>query len=221
MFKLRFKTGKKQTRLVGGEQLKKTLEVKMDLDVRTLIPAWELKREEIARVKKAAREALYNIFMTGTRYPNPIIRDLTAEDLGLNQWITPTQKQGEWSFWVEKVVRELRFIAIYKITQLTQNPKVHTMRVSIAHTVKGIYDLDTMYGTLPILHKLDEFKDEKGLSLTFAGLEEIRMEAYLPTVCLIPEDTYVGIETVSSFDNEGDWLVLGGYVIEPNGMCVA
>jgi hypothetical protein len=188
------------------------------MDLRTLIPAWELRKEEIARLKKATQEGLYSYYIREARGPNPIMRDLTAEDLGLNRWITPTQKQGVWSVWVEQVVPKLRYIAIYKITQITQDPKVHTMRFTTAHNCRGIYDLETMYGTLPLLHKLDEFKDEKGLSLAFAGLEEIRMEAYLPTVYVILPNTHFSIETVSSFDNEGDWLVLGGYVIEPAGI---
>jgi len=189
------------------------------MDLRTLIPAWELRKQEITRLKKATQEGLYNCYIKETReLPNPIMRDLTAEDLGLNRWITPTQKQGVWSVWVEQIIPGLRYIAIYKITQITQDPKVHTIRFTTAHNCRGIYDLDTMYGTLPLLHKLDEFKDEKRLSLTFAGLEEIKMEAYLPTIYVIPPDTYFSIEIVSSFDNEGDWLVLGGYVIEPTGM---
>jgi len=191
------------------------------MDLRTLIPEWEIRKDKIAKIKKATQEALQHIYTEVTLNPHPVIRDLTAADLGLSRWITPVQNQGVWSSWVDRRVTGLRYIAIYKVTQITQNPKVHTMRFSIEHTVKGIYDLDTMYGILPVLHKIDEFKDEGRLELTFAGVEEIRMEAYLSTPCIIPQNAQFNIETVSSFDNEGDWLVLGGYVIEPEGMRVA
>lgn len=188
------------------------------MDLRTLIPAWEIRKEKIAMLKKGVQEALHNIYTKEMRYPDPIIRDLTAEDLGLENWITPTQSKGMRSVWIDTQISAWRFIAIYKITQITQNPKVHTMNIIIGGCVRGIYDLDTMYGVLPVLHKLDEYKDDEGLNLTFAGLEEIRMEAYLPTAYVIPPETILQIETVSSFDNEGDWLVLGGYVLEPSGM---
>jgi len=193
------------------------------MDTRTLVPAWELRKEKIAAIKRTIQEELYRRCSTELHLPNTadiIMRDLTAKDLELNRWITPTQKQGEWSFWVNMEVHDQQYIAIYKVTQITQNPKVHTMRLTVAHAARGIFDLDTMYGILPVLHKLDEFKDEKWLGLTFTGLEEIRMEAYLLGVCMIPQHTQFSIEIVSSFDNEGDWLVLGGYVAEPIGLKV-
>jgi len=188
------------------------------MDLRTLIPEWEIRKDKIAKVRKATQEALHNIYTKETGNSHPVIRDLTASDLGLSCWITPAQKQGEWSSWVDIEVTGLRYIAIYKVTQITQNPKVHTMKLTVSYATKGIFDLDAMYGVLPVLHKLNELKDEGWLELTFAELEEIRMEAYFPTVYVIPQRARFSVEILSSFDNEGDWLVLGGYVIEPEGM---
>jgi len=190
------------------------------MDSRTLVPAWELRKEKIAEIKRMAQEALYHMCSTELHTTDITVRDLTAEDLELNRWLTPAQKQGEWSTWMSMTALNYQFIAIYKVIQLTEDPKVHTMRIILAGSVRAIFDLDTMYGVLPILHKLDEVKDERWLSLTFSEVEEIRMEAYLPIVYIIPQNTLLHIEVVSSFDNEGDRLVLGGYVAEPTGLKV-
>ena len=178
------------------------------MDLRTLIPRWEISDDKIGRIKNATQEALHNTYVKETCDYHPVIRDLTAADLNLVHWFTPLQKQGEWSTWVEMVAPGNRYIGIYKVTQISPEPKIHTIRISIAGSIRGIHDLDAMYAILPILGRLNE-------PVRLENLKDIRMEAYLTSPYMIPQKTHFQIETMSNLDNKGDWLILGGYVAEP------
>ena len=163
-----------------------------------------------------------------------IFRDLAPEDLGLTAWATPSiPSGGSYITWISHVVAIRCCICLYKVLQLSNNPTVTSLRFKAGYhgaTTRGMHELETCYSGLPIIKNLAKALMSPGAKEVIdrlAGRDmEVSpdfgspMEAYFGEPYVYDsEDTFV-IEVKSRRDSPGDYLVLGGYVIERRGMTI-
>ena len=157
-----------------------------------------------------------------------IWRDLAPEDLGLTAWATPAiPSGGSYTAWISHTVATRCCICIYKVLQLSNNPTVTSIRLKLAaHTIWGIHELETCYSGLPIIKNLAKAlmsPEAKEVMDRLAGRSDIGvspdfgapMEAYFGEPYVYNSLDQCVIEVKSRAASPGDYLVLGGYVIEP------
>jgi hypothetical protein len=156
-------------------------------------------------------------------------RDLAPEDLGLNlDWATPPLRKGAYSQWIRVVVSANQIICIYKVLQLSENPTVTTLRLSNGPSIKGIHELEACYSGLPTLKSLRKAlmsREGKEALNRLAGRDNpvspellgTPMEVYFSEPYLLEPLTLWTIEVKARKDSAGDYLVLGGFVVEPAG----
>ena len=156
-------------------------------------------------------------------------RDLAPEDVGLTSWATPPTRAGEYTTWISHTVLVGTVLCIYKILQLSINPTVASMRFLVGPvTIKGIHELEACYSGLPIIKNLAKAlmsPEAKEVLDRLAGRDEMGvspdlgspMEAYFGEPYIYEPHYQVVIQVKSRQDSPGDYLVLGGYVIERIG----
>lgn len=189
-----------------------------------LIPTWELKQDTKRDYRSATIKRLESRCLGKTGIKELNIRQLLAKDLGLRSWRTPPQSAGERTVWINHELEARRSIAIIGIIQLSKNPKVSDiiirMGVSGCMTL-GIHEVDELYSILPIIKKLETYREDDELFSRFGKLEDIRMAAYFSEPYIFDEYHVVHITVESPEDNKtGDRLMLSGFVVEPVGMTI-
>ena len=159
-------------------------------------------------------------------------RDLAPEDVGLTAWATPATRAGEYTTWITHLVSMMSALCIYKVLQLSNNPTVASMRFLVGSgTVKGIHELEACYSGLPIIKNLAKAlmsPEAKEVLDRLAGRDEMGvspdlgspMEAYFGEPYVYDPQDQVIIQVKSRQDSPGDYLVLGGYVIERIGVTI-
>jgi len=160
-------------------------------------------------------------------------RDLAPEDLGLTAWATPAiLSGGSYTTWISHIVATRCCICFYKVLQLSNNPTVTSIRLKLAaHTIWGIHELETCYSGLPIIKNLAKAlmsPEAKEVMDRLAGRSDIDvspdfgspMEAYFGEPYIYDSQDTCVIEVKSRASSPGDYLVLGGYVIEPVGVTI-
>ena len=197
------------------------------------IPSRDLKIED----KKLFRERVLRAGIQrakdkGLAEEELVFRDLAPEDVGLTSWATPSMLANTYTAWINHTVSRYSVLCFYKILQLSNDPTVASIRLWLGPraTTKGIHELETCYSGLPIIKNLAKALMSPGAKEVIDRLagrdREVSpdfgspMEAYFGEPYVYDsEDTFV-IEVKSRRDSPGDYLVLGGYVIERRGMTI-
>jgi len=160
-------------------------------------------------------------------------RDLAPEDVGLTSWATPSMLANTYTTWISHTVSRYSILCFYKILQLSNDPTVASIKFWLGPraTTKGIHELEACYSGLPIIKNLAKALMSPGAKEVIDRLagrdREVSpdfgspMEAYFGEPYVYdPEDTFV-VEVKSRKASPGDYLVLGGYVIERIGVTIA
>ncbi|MBU1066994.1 hypothetical protein KKE60_04375 [Patescibacteria group bacterium] len=189
------------------------------------LPVWELKQDTKRDFRLAAVRALEARCFGKTGIENLNLRQLLAKDLGLRSWRTPPQIAGERTVWINCELAQNQFIAITGIIQLSKNPKVSDIIIRMGHAgciTLGVCEIDELYSILPIIKKLEEYREDDELFSRFEKLENIRMAAYFSEPYVFDEYHVVHITVESPEGNKtGDRLMLSGFVMEPTGMTIS
>jgi len=161
-------------------------------------------------------------------------RDLAPEDLGLTAWATPAMSGGTYTSWVAHTVASRRLTCIYKVLQLSNNPTVTSLRIWLGPraTTLGMHELEACYSGLPIIKNLAKAlmsPEAKEVMDRLAGRDGMEispdfgapMEAYFSEPYGFEPNSHYVIEVKSRRNSPGDYLVLGGYVIEPVGATIS
>ncbi len=188
------------------------------------IPCWDLKKDTKRQYREATIRALQARYSVKSSTTNTSVRQLLSKDLGLRSWRTPPQVVEESAVWINQTVRRQQAIAITGIIQLDKNPKVSTVKIRMGFsgvTTLGIHDIDELYSLLPIIKRLDSFREEDELYERFGSLADIRMAAYFSEPYVFDPEGIIHITVESPEGNKtGDRLMLSGFVIEPAGMTI-
>jgi len=155
-----------------------------------------------------------------------VIRDLRPEDLGLRSWAVPPIAANTPTAWIRAFVSPTQVIGIYKVLQLSANPKVSTLELYRGARMRlGIHELESCYGGLPILKALQKAllsPEARQVLDRMAGREPMEahpdfgshVEAYFSEPYVFgPNDTLELVVTARQ-DTVDDYLVLGGFVAE-------
>jgi len=184
-------------------------------------PVWEMKVDAKQEYRHSVRQIMEQEAFE-LCVPSPAgIRDLVVSDLGLQSWRTPPQARNDRTPWIRHESRGI--IVLYKVTQLSYNPKVSEILIGKGRSMMvtfGLHDIQSLYSLLPILRRLREFKDEeaKQLSASFGDIRNIMMEAYFSEPYLFRPKEVIAIDITSSEHNKlGDKLMLGGFILEVAG----
>ena len=161
-------------------------------------------------------------------------RDLGAADLGLiHGWQTSKTSAHNFTQWINYIVPSITLLCIYKVLQLSAAPTVTTLRFRKNYGTLGLHDLESCYNGLPIMEALSRTlmsKENKEVLDRLAGRDnEVSispdfgspMEAYFSEPYIFEPNQTIDIEVFSHKDGDGDYLVLGGYVVEPRGLTVS
>jgi len=185
-----------------------------------LVPCWDLDIEQKMTIRNSVRNALIDrAVREQCATPDKFIsRPLLSRDLGLLSWKTPELKKG--AVWVDGALGDRKCVVIYKITQLSPNPKVHEIRMTVSGATVFICELDNLYCIIPIIKEMKRLEIEQ-IVFQIGNVENLRMEGYLPTAITIPMNATYKIEISSVDDGPGDEIILGGYVVEPRGYTIA
>jgi len=153
-----------------------------------------------------------------------IVRDLSPDELGLKSWATPKLCENQWVPWFNSVRPDI-IISIYKCLQLSLTPK--TSSISFYSGAKRAqFELESCYGGLPILQNLQKVLMDpvaREVLDELSGNDEkitplcSTMEAWFTEPIVIVQNEILNIELYSHCDAPGDYLVLGGFVIERAG----
>lgn len=160
--------------------------------------------------------------------------DLSPQHLGLNSWATPALSARAWNPWINVTVGNNKVIAIYKFLQLSLNPSVTSLKIWLGPRANcmGIHELEHCYSGLPIIQTLARSllsQEAKAVLDRMTSKDDIPvhpdlgspMEGYFSEPYILDPDNMYQIEVKARQDSPGDYLVLGGYVIEPRGQTIA
>ncbi len=188
-----------------------------------LIPSWDLPIEKREKFRILTTEAMiqHALNMGITQYRSELcIRKLMYKDIGLRGWRTPPQMPNEIKRWVGVQVPSGCIFSIYKVTQVSLNPRVSTLSIRRGYSgaiTLAVHELDELYGILPLLKKLREYKKD-GLKQTIYGIDNLKMEGFFSEPIILAEKEYVCIDVCSPDGNKkGDRLVISGFVAERYG----
>ena len=153
--------------------------------------------------------------------------DLGPENLGLSDWATPVTQGGGFTTWINHMVSNWSAICIYKFLQLSLDPAVSTLEFLRNRTVIGINELEHCYGGLPIVTALARAlmsREAKEVLDRLAGNEAevspdlgFPMEGYFSEPYVWGPGDQMNILVKSRRDSPGNYIVLGGFVIERRG----
>lgn len=191
-----------------------------------LLAAWEIKQDRLEKFRAAVQERLMQHACKHLAYDihEIKIRGLLARDFGLSNWQIRDFQANTPIIWINNRTNNTSIIALYKVTVLSENPKISTMQIELGAggaTTLGIHELDGLYSVIPIINKISEIKEDGWLETQFGKLEDIRMEAYFtePYICF--PDYIIRIKLTAIEDSPKEWLKLEGFVAEPIGRAFA
>ncbi len=197
----------------------------IDFSTNYLIPAWEVSQDTKFMYRKVTIEKLEAKCREKTGCQDVIVRQLLARDLGLRSWHTPRQVAGERTVWIDSELKQSQFVAITGVIQLSRYPRVSSVIIRMGYsgaTTLGHLNIDELYSILPIIKKLETFREGDELYLKFKGLENVRMAALFTEPYSFEQSHIVHITVESPEGNKaGDKLMLSGFIAEPNGMTIA
>lgn len=188
-----------------------------------VIPTWDMTIGTKDIIRDRAEDSLNEKVSRVLNIPLELLvnRPIISSDLMLNNWHTPKLKDGLWTTWISGIMPDLRWVCIYRITQLSKLPSIAEIRIQVGEADRFIGDLNQLYSIIPLLDKLSEIKDTIWLEAQFGNIQNIRMEAYLPGLITIPQNTEFRIDIKSFYDSKGDNILIGGTVVEPRGLKIA
>lgn len=192
-----------------------------------LIPSWDIAVERREDFRRATIEAMIERCVVrgiaSDRY-SICVRKLSYTDLGLKCWRTPKQATNKFTEWVKVQVPSNSIFSVSKVTQISLNPKVSQLRVRLGFsgsTTLALHELDELYGILPLLKKLREYRIEGSKEIIY-GIENLKMEGFFSEPIILTAEDFVSIDVCSPEGNKkGDRLVLGGFVAEPIGFTIS
>ena len=188
------------------------------------ISSWDLSIKD----RRAFRIAMIEAMIERAKYlaiirdrHELVIRTLTPEDVGLKQWRTPPQKPGEETTWINFEVPPTQVFGIFKLIQLSKDPKVTTLTFSVVFSgsvlIKAHHNFEHLYALLPVLDKIKEYKTQFASQSIFGSVDQMVMEAYLTEPIIYDAGDYLHLSVTSPEGNKnGDKLMLGGFVLEKN-----
>lgn len=179
-------------------------------------------QEEMLRMRRAATDMAFDWaarkFNTGGKYIGGRsllnLRQLLPFDINLASWKTPPQKENVNSTWgIPGTIRSDRVITLVKISVI--GGKWHTN----TETIPGINMLTINRGKGEAIETFDF--TNLFCSITQRNIENIclmentnyRLESYFSEPLFFGPNDHVELTIRSMVDNEGDYLVLGGYVV--------
>lgn len=197
--------------------------------VHTLIPRRDLTVGDIVTLKTACFNILnysWNNYMPVGN--GAIIRDLSPRDFGLSDWAIP---RGKGLIpWINTIMLASNAIIFNRVLQLSANPTASRIRFSNQGVILGDFDLESCYAGLPILQAMGQSLVDpvaREVLDRIMGREDMAiapslgspMEGFInpPVFCDFGGNIKVDIEAKSTSDN---YLVLGGYIIEPRGKTI-
>ena len=190
------------------------------------ISSWEISVQDKKAFRGGVLEALIaralHLKIAPNRY-ELIIRALMPADMGLTKWRTPRQEPGATTLWINMCPAPGTIWGIYKIIQLSMNPKVTTMKFSRAggNVEVALYQFEQITSLLPLLKKVEEFKTSHALQTIFGQVNNMVMEANLSEPVICQDDDIFQVRVTSPEGNRrGDKLMLGGFVVERIGRTI-
>ena len=185
------------------------------------IPVWELNQKKIGGLK----ESIFTKLVQGaidrcviSRSVEAEIRPILAEDLSLESWVTPSLKRGQTIDWIDTGCLSARFMAFYGIIVITEKPAIsvisfNRMFIKSYHEIAKM-EIDKLYSVLPIINRMSNLDYSKSIIYQYGSLENIRMQAYMtPIYYSYGERIRISIKAIR--DTDGEHLILGGYLLEP------
>jgi hypothetical protein len=198
-----------------------------------VIPGSDLSPDNKKEYRNLTVQAGINRALTarlGNRQDDLITRDLSSEDLDLESWATPALSEGVWTEWFVDSPYNM-VVCIYKCLQLSPKPKVSRLAFTLDGRQAAVFDLESCYGGLPILENLRRVlmdPEARRVLDTLSGHDKeakpvlcTTMEAWFTEPIIVDPSCQIRVELKArrAF-SDGDYLVLGGFVIEPVGQTV-
>lgn len=194
------------------------------------IPVWELVKSQKAEFRKRAIQELIKqarlVALTSwpandkeplKEPPDLDIRELRADDLGLQKWQTPNLRANEYVSWVKRQILPSQVIIIYAVTILSSNPHVTTIRASNSNFPFSIVEVEKLQVIMPLLRKLRNYGTKQAFQEMY-DLSDIIMEAYLSEAWVIRCTDELILDVFSPVSAPGDKILFRGFVCEPKGI---
>ena len=185
--------------------------------------AWEVSTESKSMIRNSIAASIIKQASTelslGTE--RLVCRNILPSDLNLKRWQTPHLEPYRRTEYCSGNMADQRFTCIYKIIQCGSKPAVNILTIQVGMVDKIKASLDELYGLVPLLDTISQFKDKEWILHEFGDLNNIRMEGWLSVGVVIPQNAQYRIFVESSIESEGDNIVLSGLIIEPRGIIIS
>jgi len=190
-----------------------------------IIPTEDLDTDKRARFRKEVIENLVYFAMHELNLPKEVLslRDLLAEDLGLLDWTTPKDKQ-----WINTPISNRTYIGIYKLLQLNAYPSITVVEFWVDRSRIAKVGIESCYSGLPILERMKEALLDPVAREVMNRLTDTeskicligsKMEGYFSEPIIIKANAHFEVN-IYHREEKSDYLILGGFVVEPKGMTV-
>ncbi len=170
---------------------------------------------------------------TGIKREGIVIRDLLPSDVRLGQtgWATPPLVANAWNKWFVASVNQNQCIGIYRVTQLHFKPSISQIRFGNGVTIIGLHLLESCYSGFPTIEALAKALEDpvtrEVLDRMLGRDEDPRvhpdfgapMEAWFSQPYVYSPGDTIRIDVYAG-NIAPDYLVLGGFVAEPQGMTI-